>query len=119
MIELDVQLTVVRLDEEPSLGAGFDLCIDGELVAVDYLANARSLGARTFDAPDERSLRAALRDARAEKSTCFIRVKTLPGAPIPGFSWWDVPVAETSAKPKDREARENYEQSIKNQKFYY
>lgn len=31
-IELDVQLTVVRLDEEPSLGAGFDLVIDGELV---------------------------------------------------------------------------------------
>lgn len=31
-LELDVQLTVVRLDEQPSLGAGFDLVIDGELV---------------------------------------------------------------------------------------
>jgi 3D-(3,5/4)-trihydroxycyclohexane-1,2-dione acylhydrolase (decyclizing) len=93
--------------------------IEGDVVEVDYLANARSLGARVFDAPDERSLRMALKDAQAEKTSCFIRVKTVAGAAIPGFSWWDVPVAEESSRPSVREARERYEQSIKNQKFYY
>jgi 3D-(3,5/4)-trihydroxycyclohexane-1,2-dione acylhydrolase (decyclizing) len=93
--------------------------IDGPIVAVDYLANARSLGAVTFDAPDEPSLRKALMVAREEKSTCFIRIQTVPGSGVPGFSWWDVPIAEASDSASVKEARAAYENALKKQKFYY
>jgi 3D-(3,5/4)-trihydroxycyclohexane-1,2-dione acylhydrolase (decyclizing) len=93
--------------------------IQGESVEVDYLANARSLGARVFDAPDEEGLRAALQAARRETSTCFIRVKTAPGKAVPGYSWWDVPVAEASGQPAVTEARKRYEEALRKTKFYY
>jgi 3D-(3,5/4)-trihydroxycyclohexane-1,2-dione acylhydrolase (decyclizing) len=93
--------------------------IDGSLVHVDYLANAKSLGAVTFDAQDEASLGNALEAARAEKSTCFIRIQTAQGEGIPGFSWWDVPVAEASGSAKVQQARAAYQEAIKKQKFYY
>ena len=40
-----------------------------------------------------------------EPRTCLIHVPVDPGAAVPGYSWWDVPVAEVSDEDAVRQAR--------------
>ena len=93
--------------------------LDGGRVGVDYPANAASLGARTFVARTEAELTAALAAAKAETRSCFVYVPLEKVEPLPGWSWWDVPVAETSASPKTRKARQEYLDAKAKQRFYY
>ncbi len=93
--------------------------LEGPAVAVDYAANARSLGATVFTASDAASLKRALAAARAEHNTCFIYVPVSPESVMQGFSWWDVPPAAVSGVPTVRAARARYEQARKKQRFYY
>src|SRR5690606_20718478 len=67
--------------------------LEGAPVPVDYLANARSLGATVFPAHDEASLREALAAARREQGVCLVYVPVTPASVMQGFSWWDVPPA--------------------------
>jgi 3D-(3,5/4)-trihydroxycyclohexane-1,2-dione acylhydrolase (decyclizing) len=91
----------------------------GEKLAVDFAANARSLGAKVFVAADEAELKAALENARKEKGTCLIYMETDPTIGVPGFSWWDVPVAEVSGQAKAQAARKNYDEKIKSWRYHY
>jgi 3D-(3,5/4)-trihydroxycyclohexane-1,2-dione acylhydrolase (decyclizing) len=93
--------------------------LTGEPVAVDYVANAASLGAKTFRAESEMGLIDALRAARKESQTCLIYVPIEANTPLPGFSWWDVPVAETSTMSSVKEARAKYVEALKNERFHY
>lgn len=93
--------------------------LDGAPVAVDYLANARSLGATVFAARDEASLRAALAAARREKNTCLIYVPVTPRSVMRGYSWWDVPPAAVSGVPGVRAARAAYEKARRRQRLYH
>jgi 3D-(3,5/4)-trihydroxycyclohexane-1,2-dione acylhydrolase (decyclizing) len=101
----------VRTDEHGRL--------EGDFVAVDYAANARSLGAVAFTANTEADLRKALADARKETRTCLIYIPVEPRTGLPGFSWWDVPVAEVSPAKGAAKAREAYEKGRATRKFYY
>ncbi|HLE04518.1 MAG TPA: thiamine pyrophosphate-dependent enzyme, partial [Anaerolineales bacterium] len=84
--------------------------LDGELLPVDFAANARSLGAQAIQAADLPSLKAALERAKDEKRTTVVVIETDPEQRVPGYeSWWDVPVAETSEIASVRSAREVYE----------
>ncbi len=57
-------------------------------------------------------LRAALADAKEADRTTVIAIEVDRYEGVPGYeSWWDVPVAETSAKDGVREARAEYEQA--------
>jgi len=38
---------------------------------------------------------------------------------IPGYSWWDVPVSDSSNIPAVRIAHQNYQEAKKKQRFYY
>ena len=93
--------------------------LTGEPVPVDYVANARSLGAVALCAESEEGLVRALAEARQQDRTCLIYVPVAPRASIPGFSWWDVPVAELSETKEVRQAREVYDQARKKERFYY
>ena len=93
--------------------------LQGSIVMVDYVANARSLGAQTFVAQDEKSFREALVAARKETGTCLIYAQVDPSLKTPGYSWWDVPVAEVSNEVGVQEAREKYLKYRKKQTFYY
>jgi 3D-(3,5/4)-trihydroxycyclohexane-1,2-dione acylhydrolase (decyclizing) len=95
--------------------AGGDL--SGELMRVDFAANARSLGAAVFKAHNEASLQEALIQAKLQSHTCLIYCEVDPSHPIPGFSWWDVPVLETAETPNA--IRQKYEESTLKRKFYY
>jgi 3D-(3,5/4)-trihydroxycyclohexane-1,2-dione acylhydrolase (decyclizing) len=84
--------------------------LDGEVIDVDFAANAASLGATSTVARSADALLAALEAARATPGVKVIVVPVDRAARSPGYdAWWDVPVAEVSTRPEVREARERYE----------
>ncbi|MFN0086022.1 MAG: 3D-(3,5/4)-trihydroxycyclohexane-1,2-dione acylhydrolase (decyclizing) [Blastocatellia bacterium] len=92
---------------------------DGELLPVDFAANAASLGARAIRATTHEDFLKALEEARAETRTTVIVVETDKEHRVPGYeSWWDVPIAEVSEIAAVRQAREAYEQKIKKERFF-
>ena len=93
--------------------------LDGPVVPVDFVANAKSLGAATFCADSEDTLRRALAQARAEPRTSLVYVPVEPHTPLPGYSWWDVPVAAAAESPAVRDARARYEQGVSRRRFHY
>jgi 3D-(3,5/4)-trihydroxycyclohexane-1,2-dione acylhydrolase (decyclizing) len=93
--------------------------LEGDILPVDYLANARSLGATVFAAHDAASLRSALQAARESTNTCLVYVPVSSDSVMQGFSWWDVPPAAVSAVPGVRTARDRYERALKRQRYHY
>jgi len=91
--------------------------LDGEAVAVDFAANARSLGAHTIKAANLSELNKALEEAKAMDRTTVIVVETDTSVGVPGYeSWWDVAVAEVSEMKSVREARAQYEEARKRER---
>jgi 3D-(3,5/4)-trihydroxycyclohexane-1,2-dione acylhydrolase (decyclizing) len=93
--------------------------MNGNFVTIDFVQNARSLGAAALRAETETELVAALESARRELRTTLVHVPVEPGAQVPGWAWWDVPVAEVSDVPQVQAAREQYVQNRTKQVFHY
>jgi 3D-(3,5/4)-trihydroxycyclohexane-1,2-dione acylhydrolase (decyclizing) len=93
--------------------------LDGEVLAVDFAANAESLGALAVRACTPEALRAALDGARRADRTTAIVVPVDPEQRVPGYeSWWDVPVAEVSSIEAVQQARADYERARKAERNY-
>ena len=93
--------------------------LEGERLEVDYAANARSLGACVYEAKDIVSLQEALKAAAQETQTTVIVVETDLEQRVPGYeSWWDVAVAEVSEMESVREARKQYEEALKKERYF-
>jgi len=91
--------------------------LDGELLTVDFAANARSLGAHALKAGTLDELKQALEQAKTLDRTTVIVVETDPSVGVPGYeSWWDVAVAEVSELESVREARARYEEARKRER---
>jgi 3D-(3,5/4)-trihydroxycyclohexane-1,2-dione acylhydrolase (decyclizing) len=68
---------------------------DGERAAIDYVANARSMGCEAVLADTVQDLREALVAARLQTATTVIVVPTEPGrALLPSGAFWDLGVPE-------------------------
>jgi 3D-(3,5/4)-trihydroxycyclohexane-1,2-dione acylhydrolase (decyclizing) len=93
--------------------------LSGDNVAIDFVKNAESYGARAFTARTERELVQALADMRAEKRACFLYVPLAETSKLPGTSWWDVPPAEVSTVASVNEARAAYDEAVKKQRFHH
>ncbi|MEI9967492.1 MAG: 3D-(3,5/4)-trihydroxycyclohexane-1,2-dione acylhydrolase (decyclizing) [Terracidiphilus sp.] len=93
--------------------------LDGEPLKVDFVANARSLGAHAIKAATLDELKIALKDAKAMDRTTVIVVETDAPASVPSYdSWWDVAVAEVSEMESVREARARYEEARKRERYF-
>ncbi|MFW6096996.1 MAG: 3D-(3,5/4)-trihydroxycyclohexane-1,2-dione acylhydrolase (decyclizing) [Chloroflexota bacterium] len=93
--------------------------LEGEILPVDFAANARSLGAHVVEAPNLPSLVAALEEAKEQPRTTVIVVETDREQRVPGYeSWWDVPVADVSNQESVRAAREEYEEARRRHRYY-
>ncbi len=93
--------------------------LDGELLQVDFAANARSLGAHALKAGTLEELKQALAQAKTLDRTTVIVVETDVTAGVPGYeSWWDVAVAEVSKLESVREARARYEEARKRERYF-
>ncbi|MDR3751822.1 MAG: thiamine pyrophosphate-dependent enzyme, partial [Terracidiphilus sp.] len=93
--------------------------LDGEPIKVDFVANARSLGAHALKATTLDELKKALVEAKACDRTTVIVVETDPSVAVPGYeSWWDVSVAEVSEIESVRQARARYVEARKRERHY-
>ncbi|MGB9405613.1 MAG: 3D-(3,5/4)-trihydroxycyclohexane-1,2-dione acylhydrolase (decyclizing) [Candidatus Acidiferrales bacterium] len=137
-IQEDVKLNIVLLDNHGfgSIGALSESCgsggfgtqyrfrkdgkLEGNTVNVDFVANARSLGAEASRVRTLDELRQALVAARATPRTNVTVIEVDRNARVPGYeSWWDVPVAEVSEMESVRSARENYEKGVKRERRFF
>lgn len=83
--------------------------LEGEIIPVDFAANAKSLGAEAVRVATRDELKSALRAAKKSSKTSVVVIETDYSQRVPGYeSWWDVPIAEVSAVPSVQAARENY-----------
>jgi 3D-(3,5/4)-trihydroxycyclohexane-1,2-dione acylhydrolase (decyclizing) len=86
--------------------------LDGEVLAVDFAANAESLGARAVRACTPSAIREALETARRADRTTAIVIPVDRDQRVGGYeSWWDVPIAEVSTIDAVRSARAEYERA--------
>jgi 3D-(3,5/4)-trihydroxycyclohexane-1,2-dione acylhydrolase (decyclizing) len=93
--------------------------LDGEYLPVDYVANARSLGAHAIKASTLAEFKDALKQAKTLDLTTVIVVETDRDTRVPGYdSWWDVAVAEVSNSRSVQEARARYEEARKKERYH-
>ena len=84
--------------------------LDGDLLTVDFVANAASMGARACRADTLAALRAALAAATGDAAPSVIVVPVDREARVGGYeSWWDVPVAAVSTMTEVQRARTAFE----------
>ncbi|HMB62543.1 MAG TPA: 3D-(3,5/4)-trihydroxycyclohexane-1,2-dione acylhydrolase (decyclizing) [Eudoraea sp.] len=92
--------------------------LDGDLLPVDYVANAASMGAHVIKAANVAELKAALKKAKTIDHTTLIYIEVDRKKGVPGFAWWDVAVAEVSEKTAVDESYKSYQKNKKTQKYY-
>jgi 3D-(3,5/4)-trihydroxycyclohexane-1,2-dione acylhydrolase (decyclizing) len=131
-----VKLTIVLIDNHgfgsigalsESLGSmrfgceyrarGGDGQLSSEVLPIDFVTNAASLGAHAVRAAGAADLRAALAEARGREGVSVIVVETDPAVRVGGYdSWWDVPVAEVSTMDSVVAARAAWEVAVKKER---
>ena len=93
---------------------------DGEMLPVDFAANATSLGAWTVRARTSEEFKEALVAAKKQPRTSVVVIETSYDQRVPGYeSWWDVPIAEVSEREPVRIARQKYEEAKKKERFFF
>jgi 3D-(3,5/4)-trihydroxycyclohexane-1,2-dione acylhydrolase (decyclizing) len=93
---------------------------DGDILPVDFVANAASLGARAVRARTREELVAAIVSLRKQPRTSVVVVETAYDDRVPGYeSWWDVAVAEVSTSEAVESARQKYEEARKKERLFF
>ena len=92
--------------------------LTGDFLEIDYLKNARSLGAHGVEAKTRNQFNNALLEARDSNRTTVIVVELEPSRGPSYDSWWDVPIAEVSDMPSVQQARKDYETNVKKERFF-
>ena len=83
--------------------------LKGKIQAIDFVANAASLGARAERANTREELAQSIENCRQAKGVSVIVVETDYDDRVPGYeSWWDVAVAEVSASESVQQAHRDY-----------
>jgi 3D-(3,5/4)-trihydroxycyclohexane-1,2-dione acylhydrolase (decyclizing) len=93
---------------------------EGDVLPVDFVANAASLGAWSVRAQTRGELQAAIGLARKERRTSVIVVETSYEDRVPSYeSWWDVAIAEVSTSEAVTDARRKYEEARKKERLFF
>jgi 3D-(3,5/4)-trihydroxycyclohexane-1,2-dione acylhydrolase (decyclizing) len=93
--------------------------LDGDAVAVDFAANAESLGARAIRACTPADVQAALETARSSDRTTAIVIPVDIEQKVGGYeSWWDVPIAEVSTLDAVQKARAEYDRARRAERHF-
>lgn len=93
---------------------------DGDLLPVDFVANAASLGAWATRAKTREELAAALAEGKKQARTSVVVVETAYEERVPGYeSWWDVSIAEVSERETVKAARKKYEEARKKERIFF
>lgn len=93
--------------------------LEGDFIPVDFVANAKSLGAEAVRATTHDEFRQALLSARKSPKTSVVVIETSYDQRVPGYeSWWDVPIAEVSEIEGVRAARAKYIEAGRKQRIF-
>lgn len=93
---------------------------EGDILPVDFAANAASLGAWSVRARTANELKAALAEGKKQNRTSVVIIETAYDQRVSGYeSWWDVPIAEVSERDAVKAARREYEQTRKKERFFF
>ena len=93
---------------------------NGDMIQVDFAANAASLGACALRARTRAELEEALLEARKQKRTTVVVIETDYNQRVAGYeSWWDVPIAEVSEIESVSSAHQNYAKEKKKEKLFF
>src|SRR6202022_3142283 len=91
--------------------------LNGDPIPVDFVANARSLGAEAVRAHTREDLRKALLEAKKNSKTSVVVIETDYAQRVPGYeSWWDVAIAEVSEVEAVQAARAKYVEAKKRER---
>ena len=91
----------------------------GSPLRVDFAANARSLGAAAWDVHDLDGLETALADARASAGPAVVVCHVEARRALPSYgAFWDLGVAEVSARPEVAAASAAHARRRAAQRFY-
>ncbi len=92
----------------------------GANIAVDFVANAASLGAHAVRARTYEELSDALSDLGSQTRTSVVVVETDYYDGVGGYeSWWDVPIAEVSEMEAVQQARQKYVEGKKKERYFW
>ncbi|MEM7335080.1 MAG: 3D-(3,5/4)-trihydroxycyclohexane-1,2-dione acylhydrolase (decyclizing) [Chloroflexota bacterium] len=91
---------------------------DVNFLPIDLATNAESLGAHTFRCKTINDVRNALQEAKSVDRTVCIYVETDRYAGAPGYTWWDVPIAEVSDSDDVQNVYETYAEAVKQEKHF-
>jgi 3D-(3,5/4)-trihydroxycyclohexane-1,2-dione acylhydrolase (decyclizing) len=93
--------------------------LEGAPIPVDFVANAKSLGAEAVRAHTGEDLRKALLEAKKNSKTSVVVIETDYAQRVPGYeSWWDVAIAEVSEVESVRAARAKYVEAKKRERVF-
>ncbi len=93
--------------------------LDGDVMPLDFAANAAAYGLKTYSIHTEEELKAALEDALLQERPVLYDIKVVPGTMTPGYeSWWRVGVAEVSDQPRVQQAYEDLMNHVKDTRKY-
>ncbi len=85
---------------------------------LDLPMNARSLGAHVIECSSVEDVIAALEQAKSVDRTTVIYVPSDRYKAVPGYGWWDCPVAEVSELDSVNAAREEWEEMRAKERYY-
>jgi 3D-(3,5/4)-trihydroxycyclohexane-1,2-dione acylhydrolase (decyclizing) len=93
--------------------------LGGDRIPVDFVANARSLGADAVRAKTADEFRQALVAAKNSSKTSVVVIETAYDERVPGYeSWWDVPIAEVSEVESVQAAHAQYAEARRKQRLF-
>jgi len=93
--------------------------LSGNMVEIDFVANAASLGAYAVRATTAEDLEQALIEACKQPRTSVVVVETDYNERVSGYeSWWDVPIAEVSEVESVRATYGTYSEAKKKERYF-
>ncbi|WP_078408940.1 3D-(3,5/4)-trihydroxycyclohexane-1,2-dione acylhydrolase (decyclizing) [Priestia abyssalis] len=93
--------------------------LNGNIMKIDFAANAASYGAKTYRVSTISELKAAIEDAKKQTVSTLIDIKVLPKTMTNGYeSWWHVGVAEVSSSEKIQAAYGDKESNLQKARRY-
>ena len=93
--------------------------LSGEKIPVDFVENARSLGAHAVRATTRAGLENAVRAMAGHDRTSVVVIETDREQRVSGYeSWWDVAIAEVSEVEAVKAARRDWEIASKKERYY-
>jgi len=94
--------------------------LKGKIQAIDFVANAASLGARAQRATTREELAQSIENCKQGNGVSVIVVETDYHDRVPGYeSWWDVAVAEVSASEPVQQAYRDYAAGKKRERYLW